>query len=114
MRIAFSALFLLLLTLTALAGDGCKRAPASGQPAFVFCHPSAGQLDDTSLSAAAAQVAFDVQTNNDDRTEMISAAFDRPEVSAAPQIRVSTARHDRASAWQPVLLRPPRSASLQA
>jgi hypothetical protein len=143
MRIAVSVILLLLLALTALAGNGCKR-PLQGasevaahpqsfarmahgmrlhplmlaqhrqaepsHPAFVFCHPRADQLSDDTLSAAAAQVVFDLQANNDDRTEMIAADLASPEVTALPPPQVSVPLHDRASAWQPVWLRPPRLA----
>ncbi|WPB56211.1 hypothetical protein [Xylophilus sp. GOD-11R] len=128
-----------MLALTALAGTGCKRtkAPPAGHPAsyvlmapqiqshplmvaqhksepshpmFVFCHPRTDQLDDASISAAEAQVAFDLQANNDDRTEMISAAFERPDIPSVHHPLVVQALSDSASAWQMALLRPPRLA----
>ena len=148
MRIAISALFLLLLTLTALAGNGCKRSlsgntaaaqaalvrvshmahmatvhplaqaasarlaehqvQGASEPTFVFCHPRADQLDDSTLSAAEAQVAFDLQANNDDRTEMITADFERPEVPALPQTQVLALHPAGATESPAVLLRPPR------
>ena len=148
MRIAISALFLLLLTLTALAGNGCKRnsagATGAGQavlvrashmvhlatvhplsqaasarlvesqaqpvtdPTFVFCHPPLDQLDDSMLSAVEAQLAFDLQANNDDRTEMITADFERPELPALPQVQVLALHPAGATEWPTVLLRPPR------
>ncbi|QHI99770.1 hypothetical protein GT347_18365 [Xylophilus rhododendri] len=143
MRIAFSALILLLLALTALAGSGCKRPVANASvhafsrvghlvpahpllvaqqrqqaepshPMFVFCHPRADLLDDASLSAAAAQVVFDLQANNDDRTEMIAADFTRPEVDALPQAQASSPHPASATAWPRRLLRPPRTALLLA
>lgn len=145
MRIAISAFFLLLLALTALAGNGCKRTLAGNtptaqaalvrvshmatvhplaqaasarlaehqtqpatEPTFVFCHPRADQLDDSTLSAAEAQVAFDLQANNDDRTEMIPADFERPEVADLPQTQVLAFHPAGATEWPAVLLRPPR------
>ena len=135
MRIAFSALLLLLLALAALAGNGCKRGvanPASpttsftrmvhvvqahplvqqraepSHPAFVFCHPRADQLDDASLTAVEAQIVFDLKANNDDRTEMIAADFERADVHRLPQPQVALARQHRDSVWPAVLERPPR------
>jgi len=137
MRIALSALLLVLLALTALAGTGCKRGPAApaahatsmarvahlvqghpmvvhrteaSHPAFVFCHPRIDQLADASLSAAEAQIVFDFKANNDDRTEMIAADFARPGVPALPQAHAAAARILRDSVWHPVLERPPRQA----
>lgn len=152
MRIAISAFFLLLLALTALAGNGCKRTLAGSaaaqstlvrvshmahlatvhplakaasarlashqveatHPTFVFCHPRLDQLDDSTLTAAAAQVAFDLQANNDDRTEMITADFDRQEVPALPQMQAQTLHPASTTVWPTVLLRPPKTAAISA
>ncbi len=144
MRIAVSALLLLLLALTALAGNGCKRAvtspaahtlastsfarmahlvamhpmvqqqPESSRPTFVYCHPRTAQLADASISAAAAQVASDLQANNDDRTEMIAADFERPDVPGLPQRQADAAPHASATVWLSVLLRPPKAPALTA
>lgn len=149
MRIAISAFFLLLLALTALAGNGCKRSLAGSaathsvlarvghsaqlatvhplaqaasarlaehrveatHPTFVFCHPRLDQLNDSTLTAAAAQVAFDLQANNDDRTEMITADFDRSEVPALPQAQVQALHPASTTGWPTVLLRPPKTAA---
>lgn len=147
MRIAISAFLLLLLALTALAGNGCKRTLAGSmaahstvvrlghvahlatvhplaqaasarlaehrvdatRPTFVFCHPRLEQLDEANLTAAAAQVAFDLQATNDDRTEMITADFDRSDVPALPQAQAQALHPASTSGWPTVLLRPPRT-----
>lgn len=141
MRIALSTLLLVLLALTALAGTGCKRGPAgpavqagslarvahlvqvhpmvvhraeASHPAFAFCHPRADQLEDPSLTAAEAQIVFDLKANNDDRTEMIAADFARPGVPALPQVHGFATRSMRDSVWHPVLERPPRPAAALA
>ncbi|MCZ2497874.1 hypothetical protein GN316_14005 [Xylophilus sp. Kf1] len=149
MRIALSAFLLLLLALTALAGNGCKRPLAvsaatqsslvrvsqmahlatvhplaqaatarlaehrfdATHPTFVFCHPRLDQLADDTLTAAAAQVAFDLQATNDDRTEMITADFDRSDVPALPQAHARALHPADSAGWPTVLLRPPKTAS---
>ena len=149
MRIAISAFLLLLLALTALAGNGCKRTLAgsaaaqsmlmrvshtahlatvhplaqaasarlaehrveSTHPTFVFCHPRLDQLNESTLSAAAAQVALDLQATNDDRTEMITADFGQSEVPALPQAQAQTLHPASSTGWPTVLLRPPKPAA---
>ena len=125
---------LLLLALTALAGNGCRRqavdmravvvtlapafesAIARGDTAvsaveqeenlFVFCYPESGQ---NGFSAAAAQVVLDSQATNDDRTEMMAwqASPDsgsQPAHSIAPLERLASP-----TPWVRDLLRPPRT-----
>ena len=140
MRFALSAFLLLLLALTALAGSGCKRhlptgmaapqvsfakmshvatphpwlgenkAAAASHPTFVLCHPRSDALNDAEVSAAEAQVAFDLQATNDDRTEMIAADFERPDVPGLPHGTSTARRHASADVWLAVPLRPPRAA----
>ena len=81
-------------------------------PTFVFCHPRLDQLNDSTLTAAAAQVAFDLQATNDDRTEMITADFDRQEVPALPQAQAQTLHPVGSMGWPTVLLRPPKTAAI--
>ncbi|WP_295856777.1 hypothetical protein [uncultured Xylophilus sp.] len=132
MRLAFTALLTLLFALAAYAGTGCKR-PSGGAPTllpvvvqqaaatalpaaaaetpgvtFVFCHPHAELLDKAVLSAAAAQVAFDTQANNDDRTEMIAFAADPQPVLAVMHLPAPMLGRSLPLPWLQGMLRPPR------
>ena len=129
-RTIAAAVLLLLLALTALAGNGCRRqavdvraaeitlAPVVGsviatgaavavaETLFVFCYP---ESDRKGLSAAAAQVAFDTQATNDDRTEMMAW---QPSSDACTQAVHSIVPLERLAAptpWVRDLLRPPRT-----
>lgn len=133
MRLAATALLMLLFALTALAGAGCKRPASSGSgmghasvigalqkqletkavpaeesPSFVFCHPHAEQLGKASMSAMAAQVAFDTQATNDDRTEMIVFEADAQVVLVAPHATVPAVHDTLPLPWVRDMLRPPR------
>lgn len=129
-RTLAAAVLLLLLALTALAGNGCRRqpvdleaakitlAPVSGseiavgaavavaETLFVFCYP---ESDRNGLSAAAAQVVLDTQATNDDRTEMMAW---HPSSDTCTQVAHSIVPLDHLAAptpWVRDLLRPPRT-----
>ena len=129
-RTLAAAVLLLLLALTALAGNGCRRqsvdlrvagitlAPAvdrvaardtlgtAAETLFVFCHPESGQ---GSLSAAAAQVLFDTQATNDDRTEMMAWQPSSDLCLQAVHSVVPLERLPAPTPWVRDLLRPPRA-----
>ncbi|MES2187073.1 MAG: hypothetical protein V4505_21175 [Pseudomonadota bacterium] len=85
------------------------QADADSEPAFSFGHPRAEQLGRVKMSAAAAQVAFDAGTTNDDRTEMMALEV---EASATAPLPHPIAQAFAAALPMPVpedLLRPPRA-----
>ncbi|KQM75677.1 hypothetical protein [Xylophilus sp. Leaf220] len=125
-----ATVLLVLLALTALAGNGCRRQPmdvraaeitlapvvgsamaaeaavAVAETLFVFCYP---EPDRGGLSAAAAQVVSDTQATNDDRTEMMAW---QPSPDTCVQTAHSIVPLERLAAptpWVRDLLRPPRT-----